>query len=117
MSKIIIKNLKLKCIIGVNPDERNRKQAVVINIAMWAQLEKAIVSDDIADTVNYGTLNKRVKAFVEDSSFRLIEALAGGIADLCMEEKALQKVKVRVEKLGALKSADSAGVEIIRCRD
>ncbi|MDE1855429.1 MAG: dihydroneopterin aldolase [Candidatus Micrarchaeota archaeon] len=117
VQKIIIKNLRTKCIIGVNPDERRRKQDVIINLTMWMPLSKAIKSDNIEDTVNYGTVNKKVKVFAENSRFRLIEALAGGIAGICMEEKNLRKLKVRVEKPHALSSAESAGVEIVRCRN
>ena len=116
MHKIIIKNLKLRCIIGINPDERKHKQEVVINMAIWADFSKAAKTDDIADTVNYRTLNKRVIRLVEGSRFNLLERLAGKIADECLECDAVEKVKVRVEKPGALRSAESVGVEITKGR-
>jgi dihydroneopterin aldolase len=51
--------------------------------------------------------------FVEESNFKLIESLVIGIAQICLKEKKLLKVKVKVEKPGALKHAESAGVEIL----
>ncbi len=114
MNKIMIKNLKLRCIIGVKPQERRKKQEVVINVEVSLDFSGATKHDDLAGTVNYEALHKKIVSFVEGSKFKLIERLADRIADLCLEEKMVKRVKVTVEKPGALKFADSPGVEIIK---
>ena len=116
MQKIIIRNLRLRCLIGINPDEQKEKQDVLINVVIWADLSKALKSDQIADTINYWEVNKNIIHLVEDSKFNLVESVADKIADICLEDKRANRAKVRVEKTKALKSAESVGVEIIKER-
>lgn len=116
MHKIIIKNLKLSCIIGVNPGERKNKQEVVINAVIWTDFSRAAKTDAIADALNYRTVNKQIIQLVETSRFNLLETLAERIAGKCLEYDAVEKVKIRVEKPGALRFAESVGVEIIKGR-
>lgn len=116
MDKIYIKDLMIRTIIGTREDERLNKQDVVINIVLWAELGKAGKSDAIGDTVNYRTINKKIVSMAESSQYHLVEALADRIADLCLEDEAVHKVEVRVEKPGALRFARSVGVEITRER-
>mgnify|MGYP005853353085 CR=1 FL=1 len=112
MEKIYIKNLQLKTIIGINREERKKKQDVLIDIILWANLKKAMGSDDINDTIDYKALKKKIINKLENSSFYLIEALANYVAKLCLEEEKVKKVKVRLEKPGALTFAKTVGVEI-----
>ncbi|MBN1292683.1 MAG: dihydroneopterin aldolase [Candidatus Latescibacteria bacterium] len=115
--KIFIRDLLVRCIIGVNDEERHQKQDVIINITMYADLRNACRSDRIEDTVNYKTVKKRVLAMVEQSSFLLIEKLAGEIAEICLKEPRVQKVKVSVDKPSALRFSRSAAIEIKRSRN
>lgn len=116
MDRILITDLALRCIIGVNPEERRDKQDIVINIAIARDLRAPGRSDRIADTLDYSTLKKRIMAMVEASSFYLIEALAERIADLCLAEPEVLQAQVRVDKPTALRFARSVGVEITRER-
>ena len=114
--KILIKDLLLRTIIGINDEERRAKQDVLVNITLYADTRAAGQSDDIADAVNYRTLTKRVIAWVEASSVYLVEHMVAAIADICLEDPRVQAVDVRVEKPGALRFARSVGVEIHRER-
>jgi len=114
--RILIEGLRVRCVIGVNERERRAKQEVVIDIALHADLSAAGRSDDIADTVDYGAVARRVVERVAGSRFRLVEALAGSVADICLAAVRVTRVDVRVRKPGALRPADSAGVEITRSR-
>ncbi len=116
-NRILIKDLLVRCIIGVNEFERREKQDVVINIELWSDFTKAAKTDNIRDTVNYREINKSVIGLAEKSEFFLIETLADKIAHLCLQHNGIQKVKVTVEKPGALRFAKSVGVEIIREKD
>lgn len=116
MDKIIISDLLLRGIVGINPDERVNRQDILINITIYADIRTAGQSDDIADAVNYKTITKRVIEHVESSSDYLVEKLVSDIARLILTEFPVERVQVRVEKPGALRFARSVGIEIERTR-
>ena len=116
MDRILIKDLMLRCVIGVNAEERRERQDVVINIVLETDLSRAGRSDDLADTTDYKALKKRVLSLVEGSQFLLVEALAERIAALGLEAPRVERAIVSVEKPGALRFARSGGVEITRER-
>lgn len=113
--RILVRGLRLRCTIGIEAWERHVVQELVCNLDLWFPLQQAGQQDDIAHTINYKTLTKQVIALAENSRYYLVEALAEAIADLCLSSGALQ-TRVRVEKPGALRFADSVGVEIHRIR-
>jgi len=113
---ILIKDLLLRTIIGINEEERRARQDVLINIVLYADTRAAGASDDIDDAVNYRTITKRVIKMVEGSKFYLVEKMAAEIAAICLEDPRVEAVSVRVEKPGALRFARSVGVEIHRTR-
>jgi FolB domain-containing protein len=114
MDKILINDLSAHGIIGVNPDERVRPQEIKINLVLYTNTIPAGKSDDIKDTVNYSQVAKKVKAYAETSNRFTVEALAEDIAQICLEDKRVKKVVVRVEKLAAVRTTRSVGVEIER---
>ena len=117
MDKVIIKNLTARGIIGINDWERVKKQEILINITLFADLIIAGESDKIEDSVYYRTVAKKVLEHAENSSRFTVEALAADIARICLEEPKVLKVCVRVEKPGAVRFAHSVGVEIERTRN
>ena len=116
LDKIYIRDLALRCIIGFNNDERREKQDIIINIVLDVDLAEACRSDNVEDSVNYKTVKKKIIATVEQSSFNLIERLAEEVAQVCLGYKLIQKVRVTVDKPGALRFARSVAVEIVRSR-
>ena len=114
MDKIHIRDLSLKCIIGINRDERSRKQSILINVTIYTDLSKACRTDNIKDSVDYKAVKKKIISAIESSSFFLIEKLAETIAGICLENKKVQKVRVCVDKPGALRFSRSVAVEITR---
>ena len=117
METIYIRDLRVACIIGVNPRERVEAQDVVINILMNCDLAAACKSDDIEDTVNYKTLKDDLVEYCAQSSCFLIERLADGIAMRCLDDPRVRRVRVCVDKPGALTGARSVAVEVERSRD
>lgn len=114
--RIHIRDLLLRCVIGVRDWEREAKQNVNLNITLHADLSRAGRTDDIADTVDYVSIKKRVIALVEGSSFHLVEALAEAVADACLEDERVRQADVEVEKPGALRFARTVAVQITRER-
>ena len=117
MDQITIKDLHLRTIIGINEEERRNRQDVLINIVMDVDMRRAGVSDDIDDAVNYRTITKRIIQLVENSAFYLVEKMAVEIAVIGLDDPRVERVRVTVEKPGALRFACSVGVTIERGRD
>lgn len=117
MDKVIIKDLLVRGIIGVNDWERKQPQDILINITVFTDTHRAAETDDLADCVNYRTLAKQVQSHAESAARFTVEALANDLAKICLQEKGVQKAIVRVEKPGAVRFAASVGVEIERSRD
>lgn len=114
--RIEIHDLLVRCIVGINPEERVKKQDVIINLTLFADLRQAGRSDDIDDAINYKTLTKRVLDHVEESEYFLVEKMAHKIAEIAIVEFGIQRAIVSVEKPGALRFAKSVGIEIDRRR-
>lgn len=116
MDQIHIKDLVVRGILGINPDERVNRQDILVNITMWADTTAAAASDDIADAVNYKTITKRIVKHIEDGEPMLVERLVQEIADMCLEDPRVEQAEVSVEKPGALRFARSVGITIVRSR-
>jgi D-erythro-7,8-dihydroneopterin triphosphate epimerase len=114
--EIFIRDLKFRCIVGVNEEERHAPQDVVANIVLHTDLRQAGRTDNLADTIDYKALKQRVLEMAERSRFYLVEALAQKIADVCLQENRVHRVTVTVEKPTALRFARTVGVKITRGR-
>lgn len=114
---IEIKDLLLRTIVGINPDERENRQDVLINLRLETDLRKAGETDDIHDTLNYRTLCKQIIECVETSQFQLVERLAEAVMALCLASPFVIAARVSVEKPGALRFASSVGVTLERRRE
>ncbi len=117
MDRIFLTALSAEAIIGVYDWEREVRQRVEIDLEIWVDLAAAAKSDAIDDTLNYKSVAKRVLALVEESRFRLVEALAAAIARIVLEEFKVEKVRVTLHKPGAVRHARDVGVIIERSRD
>ena len=117
LDKILIKDLTVPGIIGINPDERVNVQSVLVNAALWVDTGPAARSDDIADAANYRTITKALIAHIEHGKPMLVERLVQELVDICFElEPRVQQVEMTVEKPGALRHARSVGITIVRSR-
>ena len=117
MDQVLIKDLVARGIIGINAWEREKPQEILINIVLFADLKKAGKSDNIKDCVDYSTVAKKVIAHAETAHRLTVEALAADLARLCLEVPGVMKVRLRVEKPGAVRFARSVGVEIERGKE
>lgn len=111
---IHIEDLLVRGVIGVNDWERRVEQDILINITLTVDLGPSGASDDIEDTVSYRTIGQAIIEHVQGSQRFTVEALATDVAQICLQAPGVTKVRVRVEKPGALRFARSVGVEIER---
>lgn len=110
--KIIIEDLKVGTIIGVNPNERVDKQEVSIDLEIWCDLQEGVKTDKIVDTIDYKIIKKEILSYVENSSYNLLETLAFKICKVVLQDNRIKKVKVRVNKPGALSYAKNVAIEL-----
>lgn len=112
--KIVIRDLHVKGVIGVEDHERRERQEIIVHLEVTRDLALAAASDHLADALDYRALVRRVSEYVESSSHFLVEALAERIAGIVREEFHAERVRVRVEKPQALAWVGAVGVEIER---
>ncbi len=117
MDQVFITDLVARGIIGVNAWEREHAQEIVINLVLLTDLTRAGQTDEIADCINYQTVAEKVLAHAGSAGRYTVEALAADLARLVLREPGVRKVRVRVEKPGAVTFSRSVGVEIERDRD
>jgi len=117
MDQVFIKDLVARGVIGVNAWEREVLQEIRINLVLFCDLRQAGASDQLGEGVNYRTVAKKVLDHAGHAQRFTVEALAADLARLCLEEPGVERVRVRVEKPGAVRFAASVGVEIERGRE
>lgn len=86
---------------GVFDFERRDGQVFVVDLVLGLDTRPAAASDDLAQTVDYGTLVSQVRAAVENDPVDLIETLAQRIADVCLAPEQVEWVDVTVHKPNA----------------
>ncbi|MFM7066297.1 MAG: dihydroneopterin aldolase, partial [Gammaproteobacteria bacterium] len=86
MDRIFLRELRTETIIGIYDWERETRQVVSIDLEMPVDIRRAAATDDIADTLNYKKVAKRILGYVEASSFQLVETLIERIAEIIITE-------------------------------
>ncbi|MFQ5966424.1 MAG: dihydroneopterin aldolase [Acidimicrobiia bacterium] len=115
--RILIKDLLVRGVIGINPDERTKPQDILISVTMWADTKSAADTDSIEDAINYRTVSKAIIAHTEQGDPQLVERLAEELSRVCFEaDHRIEQVELTVEKPSALRFARSVGVTIRRTR-
>ena len=114
--RIFLHGLTTECIIGFIDWERRVRQTVVLDIELPVDCRRASLTDEVADTLDYKQVAKRVQAYVAASEFKLVETLAHRVALLVLEEFAVEWVRVALNKPGAIRNSRDVGVMIERTR-
>ena len=86
---------------GVFEHERREGQVFVVDLVLGLDTRPAAATDDLHDTVDYGSLVARVKAAVESDPVDLIETLAQRISDVCLTDGRVDWARVTIHKPGA----------------
>ncbi|OBF40787.1 dihydroneopterin aldolase [Mycobacterium sp. ACS1612] len=99
--RIELRGLTVRGFHGVYDHERRDGQDFVVDITVWVDLAAAAASDDLADTLDYGALAQRAADVVSGPPRKLIETVAGEIADDVMADDRVHAVEVVVHKPSA----------------
>lgn len=114
MDTVFIEGLRVDTIIGIYDWERRVRQPLVLDVEMAFDVRKPAASDDVADTLDYKAVSKRLAAFIEGSSCQLVETLAERCAALVRDEFGVAWVRLKLAKPGAVRAARSVGVVVER---
>jgi len=110
---VFVRDYETLAYIGVYAHEKGARQPVRINIDL-AVIEDVDHGDNIDNVVCYNEVVKRIDEIIDNGHIHLVETMAEKIAELELASPLVASVKVRVEKLAAVKGAASVGVEIER---
>lgn len=117
IATIKIKNLRLRTFIGINDEEINNRQDVLINAIIHYDANKAISENCIDSALNYRTITKQIIKLVEQSRFALLEKMTHEILCIVMEHSEVVDATVEIDKPHALRYADSVSVTLSATRD
>lgn len=95
---ILLAGMRFEGIHGVSDEERLLPQLLEVDLEVGLDLAAAATSDVLADTLDYGELVETCRRVVEEGTQRLLEAVAGAIADEVARRPGVEAVTVRVRK-------------------
>ena len=121
-TQLNINNFETYFILGNNPEEKNEKRKVILNVSILFKnsiIVKACENDELKDTICYSTLLKYISGKLESAQFNLIERatqfLYGLIKDYVHEKFSENKIdkkniliRVEVIKPNPMKNLESA---------
>ncbi len=115
---IELRGLVASGICGALPEERVRAQPLEVDLDVVADLSRPGVSDDLADTLDYGAIAAAVEAVITGEGFVLLERLAQRLADVVLADPRALGVTVSVRKLRppVPQVMATSGVRITRTR-
>src|SRR5690606_4830960 len=114
MDIVYIRDLDISTVIGIYDWEREIRQTVSLDLDMATDIRPAAETEDIALTLDYKAIAKRLIAFIEEAEFLLIEALAEKVAQIVLAEFPVTWIRLRVGKPGAVTGSRDVGVIIER---
>jgi 7,8-dihydroneopterin aldolase/epimerase/oxygenase len=117
MDKVFIEGLEIEAVIGIYDWERRIRQPLVFDLEMGFDNRIPAASDDIADTLNYKAVSRRLVDYVSQSEFGLVETLAERCAEIVLAEFDVRWLRLRLGKPGAVRGARTVGVVIERARE
>ena len=102
-----LNGLAVDCIIGELPEERGRRQRLVVDVRLEICSVSAF-SDDLSVTVDYASLAESIRAALVAAECRMIERAAKVAYDVCVANSMVRTASVKVTKSGAIPHLASA---------
>lgn len=113
---VFIRDLTLDTYIGIYDHEKQAAQKIRINIDLCVQENTDNLEDNIDNVVCYEKVVRNIETIVQSGHVNLVETLAENIAEMSLQDGRITTVRVKVEKLEAIKNTASVGIEIERHR-
>ncbi len=117
--RITVRGIRATGFHGVFEHERREGQEFSVDVVLHVSTRRAAATDDLADTVDYGTISVLVHDLISGEPVDLLETLAERIADVCLAQPGVEAVDVTVHKPQAPIPVpfDDVEVSISRSRD
>ena len=109
---INIQNLRLRTFIGFNPEEKQKKQDIVLNISITYSISEAALNDHVEEALDYKVITKQVIRHVESGRFLLLEKLVADVLEICSGHPDVRSSRVTIDKPHALRFADSVSLTL-----
>ena len=113
---IFLNDMLLNAEIGIYKKEKNISQPLRVSMIAKVKNPQKINDRNINSVVCYNQISKKIKKIVKSGHTMLLEKMAEKIFEECFKNKRIETMKIRLEKLDAIKEADSAGIEVERSR-
>lgn len=114
LRRVFVRDMVVTTSIGVYDHEKTAPQRVRVNLDLQVLEGEGPQHDDIAEVLSYEDLVVGVRAICADGHVNLVETLSEKIADMCLTDRRVRKVTVKVEKLDVFDDVAAVGVEIER---
>ena len=113
---VFIQGLCLPAKIGVLAWEQQIVQKLYVDLEMSTSIQAAAASDDIAQALNYAEVAQSLQGLVSEGAYQLIETVAEQMAQHLLSHFPIKKVKLSLNKKGALPNSSGVGVIIERSK-
>ena len=114
--KVLIKELILDLKLGYYDFEKEKPQKVKFSLEVDYEDKKPSKDKDLKSIVNYAKIVKLIKRLVKNKHYNFLETLAEDVFDELFEDKRIDKISLRIEKLEIMKDCSSVGIQISKKR-
>lgn len=106
-----LENLRITCILGDLPEERVRPREIEVDVELVGDFP-ATETDNLADTVDYAALARKLEKTLVEAKAKMIERAAYLLKEVCLKEKFVTDAKVTIRKRGTLSNLAAASFTI-----
>lgn len=105
-------NHRVKCIIGINPEERLKEQELLIDLQVEANFSQIAAQDDLTNATCYATIASDCSQIAQQGHYQMLETLAYQLLHQLKEKYQLHWIKIKIKKPSAIPTAAFAFVEL-----
>jgi dihydroneopterin aldolase len=116
MDRIVLHDVLVQGRHGAYAQERESPQTLRVDLVLQLSLARAAESDDLADTIDYADVHRRIVEIVQTHSYALLERLAAVILDEVAADKRIVCADISIAKPGLLDGA-TPSVRLVRQRE
>ena len=112
--RVLVRDLEIIASIGIYEHEHRYLQRIVVSLELDVRDTYDGTSDSISDVYDYDEAISAVRDTLDEGHINLIETAAERIAARCLENRSVERIRVRIEKPDVSASCRSVGIEIER---
>ena len=111
LQRIKLNSFKIPVSIGVHDWEKKRLQTLTIDLILWVDVELAMKSDDLSQTIDYTEIATIIKTISKQKHYLLIEHLAFQILESFSNQAFLYRCSIKITKLNVFEQMNSVSFE------